>query len=668
MTRRAAVLDHVAGEVVISRLVNAQAGQARPAGPLTPAAGGVTGETPPPGYAECHTCTVSKKRRSGRCWRCVGRLDLRDRLIRGAEERPRRRVGALLSLIFPGLGHAWSAHPAGGLFYLAVLAIGVAYYTTLQVEPNAGRWMTVGALALIWVIAALDAARGSASAAPPCQEACPAHLACMHYITHIREGRFLASLEQIMHLCPLPATIGRVCHHPCEKDCRRGREGEAIGICALKRFVADGRHAEAIGFYRSAAPPAPVFPEKIAVVGGGPSGLAAALVLRIMGFAVTLFEAEAEAGGMPAAAIPDYRLPQEIYRREVGAMLEAGIETRFGRRLGRDFQLADLAAEGYAGAYLALGCTRSVRLPHCGLPEQGFLDGLDLLKQAKLGRAQPLSGEVLVIGGGNVAMDVAKTALRLGAAEVRVIFLETRDTMPAHSWECDEALAEGVRLVPASATVSFDIREGRVASALCRRVQRIEFDEKKRIRPVLWEGTDFTLPAGTVLTAVGSSPDYGIFKAPPPRTPAWKGAFVGRLPASPELSIPVFYGGDYLSGPTSVIQALAAGYQAAEGLYRALGKVRHARLPHWNRARQVRFTGYADTPALRRRNQLAMEEPADRCTSFCEICHVYPEQDAIAEAERCLRCRWTIAKQPKPPRTPQIRVPTVGGLPPSAPT
>ena len=130
-------------------------------------------------------------------------------------------------------------------------------------------------------------------------------------------------------------------------------------------------------------------------------------------------------------------------------------------------------------------------------------------------------------------MDVAKTALRLGATEVRVIFLESRETMPAHTWECDEALAEGVMLVPASATVSFEVRDGRVASALCKRVQRIELDEKKRIRPVLWEGTDFTLPAATVLTAVGSSPDYGMFAAPAAAHAAWKGAFVGRLPPPP---------------------------------------------------------------------------------------------------------------------------------------
>ena len=422
----------------------------------------------------------------------------------------------------------------------------------------------------------------------------------MHYVTHIREGRFLASLEQIMHLCPLPASIGRVCHHPCEKDCRRGREGEPIGICALKRFVADGHHAEARDFYRSAAPAQPLFPEKIAVVGGGPSGLSAALVLRIMGFAVTLFEAEAEAGGMPGAAIPDYRLPQEIYRREVGAMLESGIETRFGRRLGRDFQLADLAAEGFAGAYLALGCQRTVRLPHCGPPEQGFLDGLDLLKQAKLGTAQPLAGPALVIGGGNVAMDVAKTALRLGASEVRVIFLESRETMPAHTWECDEALAEGVMLVPASATVSFEVtrRARGVGPVPARAAHR---DRREKAHPPRALGRDGIHAAGGDRAHRGRLLP-GLRHASPRRRRAprsGRGRSWGASRRPPGLAIPVFYGGDYLSGPASVIQAIAAGYQAAEGLYRALGKVSYTRLPHWNRMRRVRFTGYADTPALR---------------------------------------------------------------------
>jgi hypothetical protein len=235
--------------------------------------------------------------------------------------------------------------------------------------------------------------------------------------------------------------------------------------------------------------------------------------------------------------------------------------------------------------------------------------------------------------------------------------------MPAHTWECDEALAEGVMLVPGSATVSFTVSDGRVASALCKRVERIEVDAQKRMRPVLWEGTDFTLPAATVITAVGSSPDYGMLAAAPPRVPLKKGVFVRPLPAS-GLAIPVFYGGDFLSGPASVIQAIAAGYQAAEGLYRSLGKVRVTRLPVWNRMRRVRFTGYSDTPALRQRNEMAMEEPAVRCTNFCEICRVYPERDAVAEAERCLRCRWNIAPAPKQARTPNIRVPRAAGGPP----
>jgi NADPH-dependent glutamate synthase beta subunit-like oxidoreductase len=641
--------------------VNAEAGDAGTAGRAPAVAGGAA---PPvagiPGYAECYFCTVEKKRQALRCRRCTGRLDLRERLLHSAEERSRRKTARLLSLVMPGLGHAYGAQPGAGLFYFAIVAIGAGYFATLPeegaIEMNTGRWFVLAALAAVWILVALDAGRGDKETDPPCQEACPNRLACMRYVQLVRDGKPRASLELVLLRCPLPASIGRVCHHPCEKDCRRGREGEPIAICALKRFVADTRHGELRDFYRDAAPREPVFPERLAVVGAGPSGLSAALALRIMGFPVTLVDAESFPGGMPAAAIPDYRLPQEIYRREVEAMLAAGVDFRPGRRLGKDFQLADLQAEGFAGVYLALGAQRTVRLPHCGAPEQGFVDGVEFLKSGKRGVATRLEGDVLVIGGGNVAMDVAKTALRLGAASVRAIFLETRETMPAHTWECEEALEEGVMLVPASATISFEYSAGRVSAALCRRVQRIEFDEQRRMRPVYWEGTDFTLAAATVVTAVGSGPDYGFLGAPPPRTPLWQGAFIGRLPAAEGVGIPVFFGGDYLTGPASVIQAIAAGYQAAEALYVALGKVRRLRAPHWNRMRRVRLTGYSDTAELRARVPPEVEEAGERCTSFCEVCHVYPEAQAVREAERCLRCFWKIAPHPK--RKTDIRIGT----------
>ena len=212
-------------------------------------------------------------------------------------------------------------------------------------------------------------------------------------------------------------------------------------------------------------------------------------------------------------------------------MLDAGVETRFGRRLGRDFQLADLAAEGFAGAYLALGCQRTVRLPHCGPPEQGFLDGLELLKQAKRGSAQPLAGPVLVIGGGNVAMDVAKTALRLGASEVRVIFLETRETMPAHTWECDEALAEGVMLVPASATVSFEISDGRVrlGALQARAAHRARREEAHPAGALGGDGIHAAggdrVHRGRLLARTTASS-----RRRRRARPLWKGAFVGPAP------------------------------------------------------------------------------------------------------------------------------------------
>jgi NADPH-dependent glutamate synthase beta subunit-like oxidoreductase len=628
--------------------VSAEAEDTRTSGAAPPPGRAAAPDGALPGYAECHFCTVRAKRRSWRCRGCVGRLDLRERLIRSAEDAPRRRVARVLSLILPGAGHLYAAQPGTALFYVMIVGVALGYFFHLPekgaMELNLGRYFVLAALAGVWALAALDAGRGHDDRQPPCQEACPAHLACMLYVQHVRERRHRASLEQVALACPLPASIGRVCHHPCEKECRRGRVGEAIAICALKRFVSDRDPGATRDLYRAAAPPAPLLRERIAVVGAGPSGLSAALALRIIGYPVTLLEAEAEPGGMPAVAIPDYRLPQEVYRREVDAMLAAGIELRTGRRLGKDFQLADLEAEGFAGAYLALGAQRTVRLPHCGTPEQGFVDGLEFLRAGKLGTAGRLSGDALVIGGGNVAMDVAKTALRLGATTVRVIFLETRETMPAHSWECEEALEEGIILIPAAATISFEHRDGRVAAALCRRVQRIELDENRRIRPVYWEGTDFTLAADTVITAVGSGPDYGFLSGPPPRTPLARGLFVGRLPAQPGVAIPVFYGGDYLSGPASVIQAIAAGYQAANALHGVLGKVRYLRLVPWNRMRRVRLTGYTDAPAWRGRVPVVREEPADRCTSFCEICHVYPDDGAVAEAGRCLRCRWKITK------------------------
>jgi NADPH-dependent glutamate synthase beta subunit-like oxidoreductase len=343
---------------------------------------------------------------------------------------------------------------------------------------------------------------------------------------------------------------------------------------------------------------------------------------------------------MPQAVIPDYRLPSFIYREEIRNVISLGIEVRTEKRLGEDFSFRDLEEEGFSALYLALGAQRTVRLPHCGTEEEGFLDGIEFLRGAKSGEAESLHGHVLVIGGGNVAVDVAKTAVRLGGEKVTKVFLETKETMPAHQWECEEAVEEGVNLVPASATISFEKKDGRVASALCRRVERIEFDENRRIRPIFEEGSDFTLQADWVITAVGTGPDYSILPDAPKLKPLRKGARAGRFRHPEVPALPIVIGGDYFAGPASVIEAIAAGYEGALDIYRLLGKFSFFRLPRWNRIKPIRYPGYLDEEEKARRFAMTKVDPEVRCESFCEVCEAYDGKAAENEAARCLRCNW----------------------------
>jgi formate dehydrogenase major subunit len=609
-----------------------------------------------PGYAECHFCTVKKKRRALRCVACVGKAGIAERLARSAEDGLRRKAASLMSLLVPGSGHLYRSSPGTGLFFMVILSIAAAYMYFINIENvrevggwllfvksdywTSGMWFLVGSMLIVYVIQALDAARGPGERTPPCQEACPSELACMKYVNLAREGKFAESLEIIQVNCPFPGAVGRVCHHPCEQNCRRGTEGDAVGICAIKRYLADNASAKTKGFYAGEIEGDRKHGEKVAVVGGGPSGLSAALYLRMLGFGVTVFEARDKLGGMPALVIPDYRLPGVVYSDEIDRITSLGVEVRFGQRLGGNLSLDDLKKDGFAAAYVALGAQRSFRLPHCGKEEEGFLDGLEVLEMAKNGTAPALKGHVIVIGGGNVAVDVAKTAVRLGADSVKKIFLETRETMPAHHWECEEAEEEGVQLMPAGSTVSFEMENGRVRAAKCRKVARIDFDENGRIKPVLEEGSDFTLPADWVITAVGTGPDYSVFEKPPKMKPLRRGCRTGRLPADIYKGIPVVVGGDFFAGPSSVIDAIAAGKEGAKEIYRLLGKRRIFRAPSWNRMKAVRYPNYPDEPGKAARVHPVKVDPEVRCESFCEICETYGALSAEEEAARCLRCSW----------------------------
>lgn len=624
------------------------------------------------GYRECHTCAVRKKLEARQCRSCTGRLDLKDLLLLEGEKRRREKASVYLSALLPGAGHLYSGRPFVGALFLPLAPLTLGLIWKGQGSWNWGMTVLLLALLLVWVLVVLDCRRGSDPFRPPCQAACPAGIPCSQYVHLLDRGKDRESLELIEAFCPFPGTIGRVCHHPCEQECNRGKDGEPVAICSLKRFASDKRAGSESIFSREVAKAAGSPDRKVAIVGAGPSGLSAALYLRLCGFDVSIFEARDVAGGTPLFYAPSYRLPVEVYQREVGRVLALGMDMRPGKKLGVDFSLRDLQAEGFLGVYLAIGAGVSVRLPHTGSESEGFLDGREFLERVRKDPGSRIPGDVLVIGGGNVALDVARSALRCGADKVMVICLEklpkkrekqffhhqgewreirpkdVRQFMPAHPWGIADAVAEGVEIMDSSAAVEFFIEGGRVKGAKCLRVERIDQDPKGKLVPVFREGTEFNLKADTVLTAVGSFPDFSFLGGVVPvGSPVSRKAPILRYGGIEGVSIPVVAGGDMALGPASVIEAIAAGKEAALYFYRARGGAAPVSVRYRSRRIPEPWSNYRDDPQARRRRPERTLSPEDRARSFAEVSAGLSERPAREEAARCLRCDWPLMRESK---------------------
>ena len=323
----------------------------------------------------------------------------------------------------------------------------------------------------------------------PCVLTCPAHVNCQGYAALIADGRFAEAYDLIRQRNPFPAACGRICHHPCESKCNRRELDQAVAINHLKRFAADWV-AEKRAAGEEVAPPAKaeIDPAKapVAVIGGGPAGLTAARELALRGYPVTLFEAHEKLGGTMLLGIPAYRLPDDVLDRDIADVVAAGFEVQTGKALGRDFTFETLKQQGYRAAFLAIGCTKPATLarstdgsPMKGTDLDGVLLGLDFLREVKLGRGPKLHGKVVVIGGGNVAIDVAMTARRQGAEQVEIVCLERREEMPAHEWEIQDAVDEAVRLNPGWGPREFVGREGKVTGVRLQRCVSV-FDAQRR--------------------------------------------------------------------------------------------------------------------------------------------------------------------------------------------
>ncbi|HEX9976273.1 MAG TPA: NADH-ubiquinone oxidoreductase-F iron-sulfur binding region domain-containing protein, partial [Dehalococcoidales bacterium] len=396
----------------------------------------------------------------------------------------------------------------------------------------------------------------------PCQHTCPVGTNIPKYVAHIAAGEYQQAIDTIRERNPFPAICGRICHHPCELRCRRGELDEPVAIRALKRFAADWY------FQNGAEEPEP-FPqthkERVAVVGAGPTGLSCAYFLAQMGYPATVFEALPVGGGMLSVAIPEFRLPREIIQKEIDYIAKKGVDIKYDSPINANFTVEDLKKDGYSAVFIAAGAQRSQRI---GIPGEledvsGFFYGLRFLRDVKLGREVKIGRRVAVIGGGNVALDAARTALRLGASEANIYYRRSREEMLVTEVEYDQAVAEGVQanfLVSPTRIVS---QNWAVTGLQCIRMQLGEIDPSGRRRPVPITGSEFFVEADTVIAAVGQAPDLSFLPAESAleRT-RWETLVVDGNTLSTNVS-GVFAGGDFVTGPGMVIEAIAAGRRAA---------------------------------------------------------------------------------------------------------
>ena len=467
----------------------------------------------------------------------------------------------------------------------------------------------------------------------PCTLACPAGINVKSYVSLVAEGRFAEALEVVRERCPLPGICGRVCHHPCEDACERRPAGGPIAIRALKRFVADLE----LELPPPEAPDVAPRPERVAIVGSGPAGLAAAWDLARAGFPVTVLEAAAQPGGMLRYGIADYRLPVEVLDYEIDVVRRAGVEIRTGYRVGVDGGLGELLAEGYAAALLAVGAQRGRGL---GVPGEEDCpeveDALAFLRRVNEGDRTPLAGRVVVIGGGSTAIEAARSALRLAAKEVEIVYRRRREEMPADEEEIETAIAEGVAFRFLAAPARIVSEGGRLAGVECLRMELGEPDASGRRRPVPIPGSELFVAADHVFAAVGQEADFGFLPAElAPRLAAG-----GRLATDPQSTMTplrgVFAAGDVVTGPATVIEAIAAGHRAAEAIRAFLdGEEPGAARPAAPPPRELEIPSPPPAWAQRRH---AATAPIAAGREFDEVERAFSAAEAIAEARRCLRC------------------------------
>lgn len=469
----------------------------------------------------------------------------------------------------------------------------------------------------------------------PCKSRCPAEIDVPEYVRNVKGGEFEQALEVIYEKVPFPEVLGRVCFHPCEEGCRRDSLDRPVAICALKRAAAD----QAKKFF-SPSPAGQKTEKNVGIIGSGPAGLTAAYYLRMLGHGVTVFEALPEPGGMLRVGIPPFRLPRDVLDREIKRIEGAGVEIKTDHPVD---SLDGLFSEGYDAVYVAVGSHKGLKLGVPGEESRGVVDGVTFLRNWNLGLEASVGERVAVIGGGNVATDSARSALRLGAREVTLFYRRSRDEMPAYGEEIEAALEEGAK-------IEFMVAPGRIGETAegveieFIRMRLEEIGAGRRPRPIPIEGSEHTREFDTVITAIGQTSEV----------PAGVDIPLGdRMEMTLDRDRGVFIGGDLLTGPKTVIDAIAAGRRGATLVDHFLGGEGDIEQKFVEQAPVGKFPAHDSVNLDRARALMPMLPVKGRVSNASEVCLGLDRQTAAMEAGRCLGCdlRFLI----KPPALPPER-------------
>ena len=469
----------------------------------------------------------------------------------------------------------------------------------------------------------------------PCQSACPASVDVPGFISLVGEKRYAEALKLHRERNPFAAACARICFHTCEEHCRRSSLDHPLAIRGIKRFMVEQEMIIQVPECRENEKNAA---RKIAIVGAGPSGLSCAYFLARLGYKPAVFESAPRPGGMMAQTIPSYRLPREILAREIRMIERLGVDIQCNKQLGKDFTLESLRSEGYEAVFVAVGAPNGLKLGLPGEEASNVMEAMTFLREYNIRGSVPVGKNVVIIGGGNAAIDAARTAARLDAESVTILYRRTREQMPAYEEEIEEAEAEGVKLQLLTSPEEIVLEEGRVVGIRCKPMTLGAFDRTGRRRPMAGPAGDFVLPCDQVIAAIGQCVDVAELCGENLLN-VLRNGYVATDAVTKQTSVEwVFAGGDVATGPASVIHAVADGEKAAVGIDQYLTGRNNA---FWREEKKIDtfFDPDADPVSYDREKQPLIPVERRRC-NFDEVEQVWDEATAMRQAKRCLRCDY----------------------------